>query len=922
MAILRLITIFLSFLTSLPVSCVENLNLVIQCGESEICQSYKDKILFYYNQNSAVPFEQYLAYIFRVGGILYPSIIKQDDSIVINFKIKPRVHSTMIKFEDSKPLETLSFTPHSVGEILTKKKIDENIQYIRRFLNDQGYVNSQVNYEIKHDSSGVFVSIVYKIKINQPIMLTKINILTINNWVRSYVRKSIRTILNKPYSRQTVVAKLEAVNDELKSMGFWMSNYSIEEISLSKKSRILNVSFESGKMFGISFEGSARRQQVINYLKEKLFRINTEPGREDLELAIADYYKLNGYYNPQVQVRRVEYVDKHLNPNLHFFVKLNKGVRTSVRQLNFKGNVYLSDGELEKLYFSSLREIKRTNYFDPSFTKTFNDTLKKTYIKLGFVTVTAPVAKIFHSDDGKYVDIYYSIKEGERAIVYKLNFEGIEIHDRDQMLPKLKNVEGGIFNATQVDADLNQIKRYFLSKGYYYVSINENPKTIVKYSEDYSSVELNYLINKGQKYVIGETIVAGIEKTQPKVINRNLSYKKNDILRPEVFDRTRSNLGGTGLFSQIKMEPILHESTGVADILLLIEERDFGSFEIAPGFRTDIGAKLSTDLNYSNLFGLNHSIALKTQINQRLNYSTLDERRRSEQQDLLEYFLRLNYNAPKIADSENDLFSTVSFQRRRFFSFDADIRRIGNTLKRQLSDTTAVTFKHQLERIEQFDATSQLDNGQFVIGAITPGVSLDFRDNPINPLKGAWFNLSAEYATPDFLSDKDIKFVKWVARNRFYIPLPNGVLATSLTIGVQENLSSSEGSFIPNIKVFRLAGTEIVRGYDDTEINRIKDGTDISEVIVRNQAFMTNLKIEPRFFINDTMMWGVFFDAGRVSVDTYNPFDLRTAVGFTFKYLTPVGSLDFDYGIKLLRKELSDGSLESPGRLHISIGFF
>jgi len=57
-------------------------------------------------------------------------------------------------------------------------------------------------------------------------------------------------------------------------------------------------------------------------------------------------------------------------------------------------------------------------------------------------------------------------------------------------------------------------------------------------------------------------------------------------------------------------------------------------------------------------------------------------------------------------------------------------------------------------------------------------------------------------------------------------------------------------------------------------------------------------------------------------VDEFSTDDLRSSVGLSFKYVTPVGTLDFDYGIKLLRKKDSSGTLESPGRLHVSIGFF
>ena len=172
-----------------------------------------------------------------------------------------------------------------------------------------------------------------------------------------------------------------------------------------------------------------------------------------------------------------------------------------------------------------------------------------------------------------------------------------------------------------------------------------------------------------------------------------------------------------------------------------------------------------------------------------------------------------------------------------------------------------------------------------------------------------------------------------MSRNRFYIPLKFGTIAVSMVAGTQKNLATTEvqrdgvtqtEGYIPNIKVFRLTGMDIVRGYTDEEINRVpgqaKD--DISEIKIDDRAYLANFKIEPRYFINDALMAGVFYDAGRVFVNQVNLGQLRDSVGVSFKILTPVGTLDFDYGIKLLRERNKNGSLEDPGRFHVSIGFF
>ncbi|MGK0367709.1 MAG: outer membrane protein insertion porin family, partial [Thermoproteota archaeon] len=181
-------------------------------------------------------------------------------------------------------------------------------------------------------------------------------------------------------------------------------------------------------------------------------------------------------------------------------------------------------------------------------------------------------------------------------------------------------------------------------------------------------------------------------------------------------------------------------------------------------------------------------------------------------------------------------------------------------------------------------------------------------------------SLSYEHSAPGLGSDDEIEYYKFISRNYFYIPFNKGAVAFYYSLGVQKNNSNTNS--IPDIKVFRLSGNDVVRGFDFDEMNTLKNGKSMADVTVEDTAYLSNFKIEPRFFINDTMALGIFYDAGRIFVNDFKPLDLRSSVGISFKYLTPVGSLDFDYGFKVLRKRKSNGILESPGRLHISIGFF
>ena len=332
---------------------------------------------------------------------------------------------------------------------------------------------------------------------------------------------------------------------------------------------------------------------------------------------------------------------------------------------------------------------------------------------------------------------------------------------------------------------------------------------------------------------------------------------------------------------------------------------------------------------------MDRELSITANANQRLNFSNLDDRRRREEKRMIEYSLKTSFLEPYLFGKKIEFETSLTGSRKRFRGFDADIIGYSASLSKTFWDFFTTSLEYQLEIISQFDATEEKDRGSFRIGSITPSIALDFRNNKVNPTSGLFMALSWEFANPYFYSQKNeeltINFNRLVSRNKFYLPVTdNFSFAFSIAAGVEKNFSSelkNDGSgetkgFIPSIKVFRLDGIDTVRGYRDVEINRVESGEDISDFRIDNMAYFGVFKFEPRYLLDDTMMLALFFDAGRVYVNHFKPLDMRTSAGLSFKLLTPVGSLDFDYGAKLKRNYDNSGGRETFGRFHLSIGFF
>lgn len=764
-----------------------------------------------------------------------------------------------------------------------------------------------------------------------------------------------KDLVNKPYDNLTLKIQVDAISKELFTMGY-LNALIKPSISGTPNSIVVNMGIELKERVNFSFRGN----KIFTYqeLRAKILdKIKNEFGKIDVQ-SLADFvttqYEEAGFYQTGVTYYQNEGFDLEKTPVITYFFDIDEGIKINIREITYRGNAYLKTEEIQTIFNKSSTPLAAGNFYDKKFFDEFTNILKKEYLSRGFVFVEISKPRVVNNDEDDSVSIEYGIAEKQQVLLKAISFDNVPGHLLKGAKDSLVNKEGAPINIVELESDLRKMIVYFQNEGYYFSTIsNLTADNLLVYDKSYSFVELHPEISLDRQICYNETIINGNVHTDSKVINREIELKAGELITPSKIEILRQKLSGLNLFSSLRITPYMmyeEQNTGCpkTNLVIQVKEKDFGLIEVAPGFRTDLGAKLSTGITYNNIAGMNRSASLRLQGNKRFNLDGFDDRRRKEKKDLFEYSARASFVEPYLLNRyiptqiESEL--SLSFQRIRFYGFDADVLRLSPQLSKTFTKWFSTSVRYQFERIVQFDATKSIDNDNFSIGGITPTVTFDFRDDPINPRKGTFFTLSSEWANSHFGSMKEteleVNFVKVISRNKFYYPAGDFTLALSVAAGYQKNfaedvLVSGDGNtvlnangqpktrgYIPSIKVFRLDGYDEIRGYDDGEINRLIDGREIGEVVVQKEAFFTALKFEPRYSLTDSLQLGVFFDAGRVYVDNFEPTRLRSSVGAGLKYLTPVGSLDFDYGFKLQRKTYSGETRDSVGRFHLSIGFF
>ncbi|HEX9642217.1 MAG TPA: outer membrane protein assembly factor, partial [Candidatus Krumholzibacteria bacterium] len=272
---------------------------------------------------------------------------------------------------------------------------------------------------------------------------------------------------------------------------------------------------------------------------------------------------------------------------------------------------------------------------------------------------------------------------------------------------------------------------------------------------------------------------------------------------------------------------------------------------------------------------------------------------------------------------------------------------------------STVEIEGSIERVRKLPLQEEVElfgDPSATTRSISSVLTRDARNNPFDPIRGSHRFLLVETAGGVIGGAND--FNKGLGSFVHLQALPgDATFAFRVQAGWAEAFGDSRESGVPLEARFFAGGSNSVRGYRENSLGPRLTAADSLSVV--DDRFLANrptaggnallqLNAELRFPIPLISRWGfrgaVFADGGnvwenwsRVSLqrlrltsteqgeDATTILDLRTSVGFSLHYRTPVGPLRLDYGLPLKRAELRDplsGAVEvdPPHIWHFSLG--
>lgn len=890
---------------------------------------------------------------FKVERIRY-ELLEDEGERQLHFYIskKRRITNIVLKMDNVElEQDILRYLPFRKGDYYSSALNKKAVVQIRRKLSENGHILEVVNSKVSKTKEGV--ELTYSVNIKKTKILKKIDIVSSNTFLKNMLNDTLSLELKKTWRKEKIVSAIALFSKRMRELGHLKGkvNFSFDEIdnNIFLKATILDGGLYSLRLRGLYYTDEDILKELVK--KEIDASVQLHSLKLNIENRVLKYMNEIGLFKAEVKVDILKGHNKYGDEYSSIIIDVDENSRARIRNISFAGNNFFSDKILKEVFLESESILSERGLYDEKYYKSFVKKVEHLYHENGFLL--AEVKGPFFDFNKEYTDynLSYQVFENQRILVNNLTITGIPKEYLDNIKRVLSNKSGKYLNVTTIKEDITKILSFLKKRGYYFSKLLSTSDEIISYDSALEICDINMSFDSGKKVYINDFIFAGNKKTRSRVIDRELFVKRGDLLIQGDILNLKDRILALGLFSSVKIAPYVvknEKDHQKVNLLIQVSEKKFGLGILSPGYRTDLGPKLETSITFGNLRGDNHSLSFKLAGNQRINGTGIDGSRKRDNKNLLEYKTEMSYRWPyqfySVLNSKIDFNFLTSFKRKRFYNFDADILKLSPSWSKNFGENISTSLKYQFEKIRQFSAVQEKDEDQFKIGSLTPSIVFDYRDSSVNTRKGSYHSISWEFANSTFGSmkndDIEVNFSRLMVRNRYYIPIQDWTLAFSVALGYQKNYAdkyivdddgnvaqNSDGSlrtrgYIPSIKVFRLSGVDRVRGFADDETTRLGDGRDIGDLRVQDTAYLASYKIEPRFYINDNLVFNLFLDAGSLFVNHFSPLDVRTAFGAGLKLLTPVGTLDIDYGVKLHRKSYGDNTRERVGRLHISVGTF
>ena len=329
---------------------------------------------------------------------------------------------------------------------------------------------------------------------------------------------------------------------------------------------------------------------------------------------------------------------------------VNTGERHRLVSIQISGNQYFTTPTIRERMFlltASFLQYRRGRY-SGALLRRDEESIRNLYSSNGFrdVIVTHRLTDDYRGKVGDLA-VFIDIAEGSQYFVHDLVIEGIEKLDRDRIIAMLSSARGQPFSEFNVAVDRDAILNEYFTMGFPDVSFEWDSEPAAEPHQ----VDLRFVIKEGRQQFVRAVLISGNKVTRSRLVNRQITFGPGDPLSPTEMTDIQRRLYLLGVFAKVNTA-IQNPDGATSRKLVLYNMEEARRYSTAIGFGASFGRfggcrencysapvgstgfspRVSFDISRYNLWGLAHSISLRTRLST-LNRTSAAQLRLAEFQE-------------------------------------------------------------------------------------------------------------------------------------------------------------------------------------------------------------------------------------------------------------------------------------------------
>ena len=689
---------------------------------------------------------------------------------------------------------------------------------------------------------------------------------------------------DKPVSSQDL-------NDALKRL---YDTGLFSDISFDTKGSTLVISVKENPVIGIlAFDGNDKIDDKIleSEIQSSSRSVFSKAKVQQDVQRILDVYKRAGRYGVSVEPKIIQKSENRVD----LIFEIEEGPEAKIETINFIGNKHYTGKDLQGEIMSKesrwYRLFSSAENFDREKMNYDQELLRRFYNRHGYAdfAVISAIAEL--SRDKTSFILTFTIDEGTRYKVNDIQIKSsVSDIDANQWYKYVTFKTGSWYNSDEIEKTVNALTDELSRKGFVFVEV------VPHIYKDRESGKLSVVfdIKENAKIFVNRINISGNSRTLDEVIRREFRLSEGNVFNASKIRESRRNIERLNYFSKvdIETEQVAYDK---ADINVNVEEKSTGYFNVGVGYSTVNGALVRAGITENNFLGKGQQVSLNAGVSQRstdYSFSFTEpyflDRRLSAGTDLF-------YQTEDYQDESNYDMDTMGARLRFGWNYTDDLSQyIRYTLKQDKIKNVSTASKYIQE-----------EEGDAIDSVIGQTLVYDKRDNVLKPREGYYLSFGNDISG----LGGDDKYLKFDVRAyKFY------TLSDYYTFKFFINGGYVVGYGGEDVRLAQryFLGGNSMRGFETGGISArdkvTKDALGGNWMLYGGAELMFPMGLDELGIRGRT-----FVDIGTTGKpDNINTSDVdyssspRVAVGFGFEWTSPMGKIDIDFGIPIVKEDYDE----------------